>query len=310
MTPAPPIALYDACVLYPSLVRNLLMHLAVAGLVAARWTDEIHDEWGRNLLLNRPDLGAQRVQRIRALMDQAVPDARVTGYETLIAGLSLPVPDDRHVLAAAIHAQADVIVTLNLKDFPRELLEPYGVQVMTPDTLLLALLEAEPLATRDALEGLRRSSPFTWEELTERLTQAGLTRSVADFRQCAWQRYRACEPILYSKCPDCGASPLEPTRIAFPETGSQEGQEGVSTLRRGVKVGSAGNQERSPMTGSLRLGPWRAGSARIRTRVQTACRDVVAGCPAGVPGTGKACHVSRIAGGLRDGRGSADGAGR
>lgn len=61
-------ALYDANVLYPSLLRNLLMHLAVSGLVAARWTDAIHDEWSRNLLLNRPDLGAPRVQRIRALM--------------------------------------------------------------------------------------------------------------------------------------------------------------------------------------------------------------------------------------------------
>ncbi|MCD0160471.1 PIN domain-containing protein [Deinococcus sp. 6YEL10] len=178
-------ALYDANVLYPSLLRNLLMHLAVSGLVAARWTDAIHDEWGRNLLLNRPDLGAPRVQRIRALMDQAVPDAQVTGYEALIESLSLPDPDDRHVLAAAIHAQADVIVTLNLKDFPREPLEPYGVQVMTPDTLLLALLEAEPLATRDALEGLRssfRRPPVTWEELTDRLTQAGLIGSIAEIR--------------------------------------------------------------------------------------------------------------------------------
>lgn len=178
-------ALYDANVLYPSLLRNLLMHLAVSGLVAARWTDAIHDEWGRNLLLNRPDLGAPRVQRIRDLMEQAVPDARVTGYESLIAGLSLPDPDDRHVLAAAIHAEADVIVTLNLKDFPQEHLDPYGVQVMTPDTLLLALLEAEPLATRDALEGLRgsfRRPPVTWEELTDRLAQAGLSSSMSEIR--------------------------------------------------------------------------------------------------------------------------------
>nr|WP_274540287.1 PIN domain-containing protein [Deinococcus sp. UR1] len=136
-------------------------------------------------MLNRPDLGAPRVQRIRALMEQAVPDVQVTGYESLIAGLPLPDPDDRHVLAAAIHAQADVIVTLNLKHFRREHLEPYGVQVLTPDTLLLALLEAEPLATQDALESLRssfRRPPVTWEELTDGLTQAGLVSSVAEIR--------------------------------------------------------------------------------------------------------------------------------
>ena len=118
-------------------------------------------------------------------MEQAVPDARVTGYELLIAGLSLPDPDDRHVLAAAIHAQTDVIVTLNLKDFPQELLEPYGVRVMTPDTLLLALLAAEPLATRDALEALRGSfqrPPVTWAELTERLAQVGLSSSMSEIR--------------------------------------------------------------------------------------------------------------------------------
>jgi hypothetical protein len=77
------------------------MRLAVTGLFAAKWTNQIHDEWIRNLIKNRPELEPQ-LARTRELMNQAVPDSLVTGYETLIEGLSLPDPDDRHVLAAAI----------------------------------------------------------------------------------------------------------------------------------------------------------------------------------------------------------------
>lgn len=104
-------ALYDASVLYPSLTRNLLVHLATSGLVAARWTEQIQDEWTRNLLQDRPDLTPERLARTRRLMDAAVPDARVDGYQELVESLSLPDLDDRHVLAAALTGQADVLVT-------------------------------------------------------------------------------------------------------------------------------------------------------------------------------------------------------
>ena len=98
---SPPVVVYDACVLYPAPLRDLLMHLAWARLVHARWTDAIHDEWIRNLLANRPDLSRAQLERTRALMERAVPEASVTGYEHRISALTLPDPDDRHVLAAA-----------------------------------------------------------------------------------------------------------------------------------------------------------------------------------------------------------------
>lgn len=110
--------LYDSCVLYPAPLRDLLMHLAVTNLYQAKWTDAIHDEWTRNVLKDRPDLRPEQLQRTRELMNAHVLDCLVTGYESLINGLSLPDQDDRHVLAAAIHAGADLIVTFNLKDFP------------------------------------------------------------------------------------------------------------------------------------------------------------------------------------------------
>ncbi len=95
--------------------------------VQARWTDDIHDEWIRNVLKNRQDLSAEQLGRTRQLMNRAVPDCLVTGYEAFIDGLELPDSDDRHVLAVAIQCHAGVIVTFNLKDFPPDTLDKYGI---------------------------------------------------------------------------------------------------------------------------------------------------------------------------------------
>lgn len=125
-------ALYDACVLYPAPLRDLLMQLALTDLFRARWTDQIHDEWIRNVLENRPDLKPEQLERTRELMNAHVRDSLVTGYESLIENLELPDPDDRHVLAAAIRTRASVIVTFNLTDFPAEVLEPLGIESQHP----------------------------------------------------------------------------------------------------------------------------------------------------------------------------------
>jgi predicted nucleic acid-binding protein len=109
-------AIYDANVLYPAPLRDFLMHLALTGVYRARWSVQIHDEWKRNLLLNRPELTREQLDRTSSLMDAAVPDGVVTDYEQLIEGLDLPDVDDRHVLAVAIKCNASVIVTFNLKD--------------------------------------------------------------------------------------------------------------------------------------------------------------------------------------------------
>lgn len=90
-------AVYDACVLYPAPLRDLLMRLAVTDLFRAKWTEAIHDEWTRSVLRDRPDLSADQLQRTRTLMNDNVRDCLVTGYEELIPALHLPDPDDRHV---------------------------------------------------------------------------------------------------------------------------------------------------------------------------------------------------------------------
>jgi PIN domain len=89
---------YDACVLYPAPLRDFMMWLALSGAFRARWSAQIHHEWKRNLLENRPDLTSEQIDRTIFMMNDAVPGAVVTEYEFLVEGLVLPDPDDRHVL--------------------------------------------------------------------------------------------------------------------------------------------------------------------------------------------------------------------
>jgi hypothetical protein len=100
-------------------LRDFLMWLGLSGRFRARWSEHIHAEWKRNLLKNRPDLTQAQLNRTASLMDTAIPGGLVSGYEGLISGLTLPDPDDRHVLAAAIRCNASVIV-IQPKRFPSE----------------------------------------------------------------------------------------------------------------------------------------------------------------------------------------------
>ncbi|MFT4641948.1 MAG: hypothetical protein ACI8T1_005292 [Verrucomicrobiales bacterium] len=102
MSRGDPIVVPDACVLYPAGLRRLMMWLAVHNVIRPKWTVEIHDEWMRNVLKDQPDLTRENLERTRRLMDAHAGDCLVSGYEKHISALSLPDPNDRHVLAAAI----------------------------------------------------------------------------------------------------------------------------------------------------------------------------------------------------------------
>jgi hypothetical protein len=135
---------YDACVFYPAPLRDLLIRLARTRRFRARWTTRIQEEWTRALLANRKDLTQTQLDWTVGELNRAVPDCLVTDYEQLIDRLTLPGPNDRHVLAAAIRAGAEVIVTLNLQDFPAERLSPYSVSAKHPDDFILDLADLEP----------------------------------------------------------------------------------------------------------------------------------------------------------------------
>lgn len=178
--------LYDACVLYPAPLRDLLMHAAVSDMFRAKWTEAIHEEWTRNVLKNRRDLKPEQLQRTCDLMNAHVRDCLVTGYEPLIDIIQLPDPEDRHVLAAAIHAGVDLILTFNLKDFPVESLKPYGIEARHPDDFLLFQLESAPslfcAVAKRHRAGLKHP-PKNVEEYLATLEAQGLVRTVAGLKR-------------------------------------------------------------------------------------------------------------------------------
>src|SRR5262245_34128946 len=113
----PLIAVYDACVLFPAFLRDFLVRLAIhgnsGGVFRAKWTGHIHNEWIRAVRRQRPSVRLRDLQQTRRLMDQHVRGCRVRGYKRWEQRLTLPDPNDRHVLAAAIACVADVVVTFN-----------------------------------------------------------------------------------------------------------------------------------------------------------------------------------------------------
>jgi hypothetical protein len=188
MRNSPFTAIYDACVLYPAPLRDFLMWLGLSGRFRARWTRDIHEEWKRNLLTNRPDLTRIQLDRTSDLMDRAVPDGLVDGYEELIAGLVLPDLNDRHVLAAAIRCGASVIVTFNQKDFPSDLLAVYGMESQHPDEFIDYLFDLDAAAVVAAAQRQRsqhKNPPTDVDRYLEILLRQGLvqtTKALATYR--------------------------------------------------------------------------------------------------------------------------------
>jgi predicted nucleic acid-binding protein len=170
-------AILDANVLYPAPLRDYLLRLAELEL----YKQKIHEEWIRNLLLNRAQLKREDLERTQSAMDSAFPDANITNYEELINSLSLPDNDDRHVLAAAIRANADIIVTFNVKDFPSDYLNMYDIEVQNPDDFITNLISLDRAKSMQAIKNQAKSlrnPPMSVDDILRRLEKCGLTNSV------------------------------------------------------------------------------------------------------------------------------------
>lgn len=164
-------AVLDACVLVPYNLASLLLTLAEHDLLEPRWSTTILDEVGR-ALTTKIGLKPQDATRRLNAMEQAFPEAEVVGFEAYSEGLDCH-PKDRHVLAAAIAADADIIVTFNLRDFPDTACEPHGIIAMHPEQFLLELLASDREATLAAVsaDAARRTNPpANPAELLARLT--------------------------------------------------------------------------------------------------------------------------------------------
>jgi predicted nucleic acid-binding protein len=178
----------DACVLFPAPIRDLVVRLAITGIFSAKWTDEIHDEWIRNLLKIREDITPESLNRCRQLMNKAVPDCLVEHYQDLIPALKLPDEDDRHVLAAAIRSKANAIVTFNLKDFPESELAKYDIEAIDPDDFLLLQIGLSDSTVCSAAKTARaalKSPSLTVSEYLQNLSKCGLAQTAASLRKYA-----------------------------------------------------------------------------------------------------------------------------
>lgn len=138
-----PRVLIDACVLFPSVLREIVTGCAAAGLFVPIWSPRILAEWAHAAGRLGPEgsaVAAREIARLRA----AFPQAEVLPEAGVEATLDLPDPADRHVLAASLAGRADVVLTRNLRDFPARALAPHGLQAEAPDGFLMGLWLADP----------------------------------------------------------------------------------------------------------------------------------------------------------------------
>lgn len=179
------IVVYDANVLVPARLRDLLLRIAEAGIVRARWSEEILDEWQAALATIRPDIPPEKLRQQRALMIEAVPDCVVTNFAGLANELDLVDEKDRHVVAAAIRAQAQLIVTYNLKHFPEHALAKYDIEVKHPDEFVLDAIDLFPGRVANIIQSMSatlRNPPQSVEQVLETLQGHQMTQTVARIR--------------------------------------------------------------------------------------------------------------------------------
>jgi hypothetical protein len=169
-------AVLDACVLVPVSLADTLLRIAEKGLYRPLWSGRILAEAQGAIEEIRP--GTDAAKRF-AVMSHAFADAMVPGWEGLQDAISLPDPDDRHVVAAAIHGGAHGIITANLADFPASALGPLGLEAVHPDDFLLDQFDLSPSTVlqviREQAAGTRRP-PLTRHDLAAALGRAGVPR--------------------------------------------------------------------------------------------------------------------------------------
>jgi predicted nucleic acid-binding protein len=175
-----PLAVLDANVLFPFQLRNFLLHLSACGIFEPLWSQEILDEVARHLP-TKAGLTALQVAHLLQQMHRVFPDALGSGYDHLVDRLLLPDPDDRHVLALAVHYEAEFLVTHNLGDFPGGVLHPLGVEALGPDAFVrrLMITSADLHAAAELHRLSLKRDPYSPQRYLESLTVGGLPRTAA-----------------------------------------------------------------------------------------------------------------------------------
>ena len=171
----------DTNVIYPIEIRDLLLWFAFSELYTPKWSTHIFDEW--IAVMRRKEVSEEIIDKRIANVNLAFPDAMVSNYAPLIEGLELPDPKDRHVLAAAIKTNANVIVTNNVKHFPEEYLSLFGLAAKQADDFITDIIDLNPDIAVEAFRRLvsnRTNPPLTELEILDRYRKIGLVNS-ADY---------------------------------------------------------------------------------------------------------------------------------
>ncbi|MFK7957623.1 MAG: PIN domain-containing protein [Lysobacterales bacterium] len=186
MTTLAPIALLDACVLCSPIKRNLLLNLAAEGLFQARWSEDILAETQRAIAIiaekrQHPD-PVEHGRRVYELIVEAFPGQSIGGFDAFNEVLGqLPDEGDRHVIAAAVKAGADIIVTENLRDFPRRTLARFDIEPVSSDNFIMDIINLSPDLSASVIERTRRRfqrADKTPEVMLQDMKRAGLRRCV------------------------------------------------------------------------------------------------------------------------------------
>jgi predicted nucleic acid-binding protein len=168
-------AVLDTNVIYPIVIRDLLFWFAFYDLYTPKWSTTIFEEW-KNVLIRKGITTEEAEKRVQKA-NSAFPDALVSDYKNLIESLTLPDKNDRHVLAAALKCNADVIVTNNLKDFPDDYLNSFGLKAKSADDFLTDIIDLNQEIALKAFKEmvLNRKNPNMDEfEVLESLRKVGL----------------------------------------------------------------------------------------------------------------------------------------
>ena len=165
----------DTNVIIPIEVRDLLFWFAFDELYTPKWSKHIFSEWED--VMKRHQISQEEIDKRIGWANQAFPDAMVENYEILIGGLTLPDEKDRHVLAAAIKTNANIIVTNNLKDFPNKYLNTFGLSAKSADDFLTETIDLNPNVAIDSFRKLvinRRNPDLDEYEVLDCLRRNGL----------------------------------------------------------------------------------------------------------------------------------------
>ena len=171
----------DTNEIYPLWTRALVLWVAHYDLYTQKWSQNIFEEWHSVMLRKVID---EAVANKRANdMNLAFPDALGENYEALIENLELPDKDDRHVLAAAIKTNANLIITNNLKDFPNDYLVNFGLKAKAPDDFFTDIIDLNHDISLEAFRSVvlnKKNPPYNHYEVLDILRSNGL-KETADY---------------------------------------------------------------------------------------------------------------------------------